>query len=83
MEIAYDKDNSRQFGKVDKGWCTYEMREVIFRVDLWKDIRRERDEFSLRTVIQVGNGLRTKLWSGKWIRECPWKEIFPVFFRIV
>ena len=39
--------------------------KIAIGMGLWKDIRREWEEFSLRTIILVRNELRAKFWLDK------------------
>ena len=50
-----------KFGGVDGGWTIREFKDS-YGMGLWKDIRKEWEDFLLRTSIHIGNGRHTRFW---------------------
>nr|CAN80785.1 hypothetical protein VITISV_022938 [Vitis vinifera] len=70
-----------KFGDEEGGWTTREVRES-YGTGLWKDIRKDWEEFFLRTSNRIGNGRRTRFWWDIWVGDSKLKDLFPLLFRI-
>jgi hypothetical protein len=70
-----------KFGSLWGGWCSLEIVGV-FRVGLWKNIRKGWEKFLGLSRFEVGDGAMTKFWHDMWCGDTIRKEAFPVLFGI-
>jgi hypothetical protein len=70
-----------KFGSLWGGWCSLELVGV-FRVGLWKNIRKGWEKFLGLSRFEVGDGAMTKFWHDMWCGDTIRKEAFPVLFGI-
>jgi hypothetical protein len=61
--------------------CTKQV-ERPFGVGVWKHIRRGWKFFSKFIKFEVGDGTQIRFWQDVWCGDQPFKESFPVLFRI-
>jgi hypothetical protein len=56
--------------------------DAMYRVGLWKNIRKGWSLFRIHTRLISGIGSRIQFWDDVWCGEMPRKEVFPVLYDI-
>jgi hypothetical protein len=71
-----------KFGCLWGEWCSLQSTGV-FRVGLWKNIRKGWENFLCHTKFAVGDGSRISFWHDKWCGDVALRQLFQFYLVLL